>query len=32
MMSHFWSRSRDDILGEIFVALTLVAAVALLLY
>ena len=32
MMSHFWSRPRDDILGEIFVALTLAAAVALLLY
>ena len=32
LMSHFWSHSRDDILGEIFVALTLAAAVALLLY
>jgi len=30
MMSHFWSR--DEIIGEIFVALTLAAAVAMLLY
>jgi len=30
MMSHFWSGTRDDILGQIFVALTLAAAVALL--
>lgn len=32
MMSHFWSGSRDDVIGEIFVALTLAAALALLLY
>ena len=32
MMSHFWSGSRDDVIGEIFVALTLAAALALLLF
>ena len=32
MMSHFWSGSRDDVIGEIFVALTLAAAVALLVF
>ena len=32
MMPHFWSGTRDDILGQIFVVLTLAAAAALLLY
>jgi len=32
MMPHFWSGSRDDVIGEIFVALTLAAALALLLF
>ena len=32
MTLHFWPRSRDDIIGEIFVVLTLAAAAAVLLY
>ena len=30
MASHFWPRTRDDIVGQIFVALTLAAAAALI--
>ena len=32
LISHFRSWSRDDIIGEIFVVLTLAAAAAVLLY
>ena len=32
MMPHFWWGTRDDILGQTFVVLTLAAAVALLVY
>jgi len=32
MISHFWSWSRDDIIGAIFVVVMLAAAVAVLLY
>ena len=31
MVSRFWPRTRDDIVGQIFVALTLAAAAALIL-
>jgi len=31
VVSHFWPRTRDDIVGQIFVALTLAAAAALIL-